>query len=372
MPFIVTVIPITPGSGVNLDATQVVTVSGNVLREVTVIGDPQTAGSIASVSTSGALRVESAKELEVAFSTTAVAMVGTTDANGYGGVSVQLITNGGASNNAFECSNDGANWSPMFLTRTSDQISYNVATNPPAIYYGPLLARYFRINITGISSGTTSGLIAFFSDNTTQLVLPAGLQSLATVAKQPQPGTAGSASIDVITVQGKAAMTPILVDGTATTQPTNITQMNSVAVSMNTGNVGTGVQRVVIATDQAQLTNPLKVTDTPATSGGTTVATGSATGAISIKASAGQLYGLMVYNGNTTPVYMQIFNTLVGSVTLGTTAPVMSIGLGPGVTMVRDISKGIAFSTAIVIAFTSSRAGLPGPANTVDYNVEYA
>lgn len=46
--------------------------------------------------------------------------------------------------------------------------------------------------------------------------LPTGA---STAAKQPALGTAGTASADVITVQGKASMTPILTDGSATTQP---------------------------------------------------------------------------------------------------------------------------------------------------------
>lgn len=46
--------------------------------------------------------------------------------------------------------------------------------------------------------------------------LPSGA---ATAAKQPALGTAGTASADVITVQGKASMTPLLTDGSATTQP---------------------------------------------------------------------------------------------------------------------------------------------------------
>jgi hypothetical protein len=46
--------------------------------------------------------------------------------------------------------------------------------------------------------------------------LPAGA---STSAKQPALGTAGASSADVLTVQGRAAMTPLLVDGSGTTQP---------------------------------------------------------------------------------------------------------------------------------------------------------
>lgn len=50
--------------------------------------------------------------------------------------------------------------------------------------------------------------------------LPTGA---ATSAKQPALGTAGSASADVITVQGVASMTALKVDGSAVTQPVSLT-----------------------------------------------------------------------------------------------------------------------------------------------------
>jgi hypothetical protein len=82
------------------------------------------------------------------------------------------------------------------------------------------------------------------------LPLPAGA---ATAAKQPALGTAGTASADVITIQGIAAMTKLLVtpDSVAlpANQSVNISQMNGVATTMGNGVSGTGVQRVTIASD---------------------------------------------------------------------------------------------------------------------------
>jgi hypothetical protein len=86
------------------------------------------------------------------------------------------------------------------------------------------------------------------------LPLPTGA---ATAAKQPALGTAGSASADVITVQGIASMTALKVDGSAVTQPvsgtvtanagsgnfaTNTAQINGSTVST----AATGVQKVGI------------------------------------------------------------------------------------------------------------------------------
>lgn len=58
------------------------------------------------------------------------------------------------------------------------------------------------------------------------LPLPSGA---ATAAKQPALGTAGTASSDVITVQGIASMTALKVDGSAVTQPVSFTGSGDVA-----------------------------------------------------------------------------------------------------------------------------------------------
>lgn len=75
------------------------------------------------------------------------------------------------------------------------------------------------------------------------LPLPTGA---ATSAKQPAFGTAGSASSDVITVQGIASMTALKVDGSAVTQPVS----GTVTASNAAGDV---------AHDSADSGNPVKI-----------------------------------------------------------------------------------------------------------------
>lgn len=62
--------------------------------------------------------------------------------------------------------------------------------------------------------------------------LPTGA---ATAAKQPALGTAGTASADVITVQGIASMTALKVDGSAVTQPVSGTVTATLGNSTNAG-----------------------------------------------------------------------------------------------------------------------------------------
>lgn len=71
------------------------------------------------------------------------------------------------------------------------------------------------------------------------------------------PGTAGSASANVVTVQGVASMTKLLVtpDSVAlpANQSVNTAQVNGVTTLTGTGAVGTGSQRVAVGTDTATI-----------------------------------------------------------------------------------------------------------------------
>lgn len=93
---------------------------------------------------------------------------------------------------------------------------------------------------------STNGVFA----NIKTSVLPTGA---STSAKQPALGTAGASSADVISIQGIASMTKLLVtpDSVAlpANQSVNVSQMNGVATTMGNGVAGTGVQRVAIASD---------------------------------------------------------------------------------------------------------------------------
>lgn len=101
------------------------------------------------------------------------------------------------------------------------------------------------------------------------LPLPSGA---STAAKQPALGTAGSASTDVLTVQGIASMTALKVDGSAVTQPVSGTV---------TANIGTSGSLALDATLTGG-TQKSKLVD----SGGTNVATVSAGGALKVDGSA--------------------------------------------------------------------------------------
>lgn len=117
------------------------------------------------------------------------------------------------------------------------------------------------------------------------------------------------------------------------------------------------------------LDRKLIVTQQPHTQGGLNTAAGSITTTVtSVKASAGQLYGYYIYNPNASVAYCQIFDLATGSVTLGTTTPKLSFGIPASSAANVTFPSGVAFGTAISIAFTTTRAGSTAPGSSVDYN----
>jgi len=163
-------------------------------------------------------------------------------------------------------------------------------------------------NITNIS-GTVS--------------LPTGA---ATSAKQPALGTAGTASSDVLTVQGIASMTALKVDGSAVTQPVSGTV---------TANAGTGTMTVTVVSG--------------ATGGDSTfhLVSAASTNATNIKASAGKVTGWYVYNSNANARKVAFHNT-AGTPTAGSS--IHSSIVIPGLAAANvSFPDGIDFSTGIAI-----------------------
>lgn len=97
-------------------------------------------------------------------------------------------------------------------------------------------ATALRVTVASDSTGT----VAATQSGTWNVTNVSGTVSLptgaATAAKQPALGTAGTASADVITVQGIASMTPLLVNGSGVTQPVSGTVTANLAAGTN--NIG--------------------------------------------------------------------------------------------------------------------------------------
>lgn len=93
-----------------------------------------------------------------------------------------------------------------------------------------------------------------------------------------------------------------------------------------------------------------------------------------VKATAGQLYGYYFSNAATSMRFLKFYNATAASVTVGTTTPVLTLGLPASSAGHVEFAHGIAFGTAITVAATTAVAdadtGAPS-ANDVVINVFY-
>ena len=108
------------------------------------------------------------------------------------------------------------------------------------------------------------------------------------------------------------------------------------------------------------------------TTGGWTpfLANGLTTTLKTVKNAIGQLGGVQCYNPNSVQAYVQFFNS--ATPTLGTTAPTLSVPIGPTSTGGMAIAMvGIQFSTVITMVATSTATGSVAPTTALDCNVWY-
>ncbi len=94
--------------------------------------------------------------------------------------------------------------------------------------------------------------------------------------------------------------------------------------------------------------------------------------AVAIKGSTGQIGMLQCYNPNASQVYIQIYNIVSTSVTVGTSTPTLSIAIAPTSTGGFVMAfPGVQFATAISAAATTTATGGSAPSTAADCNVVY-
>ncbi len=188
--------------------TQVVDAAGNIqpsgdiaARAIKVDASATTqpvSGSV-SILASGTALTQTSNALNVQIQNTSVPVRG----NGVDGTAV-------TGNTLLVSGSDGTTQRNL-LTDATGKLS--VAVSSSALPTGAATETTLAALNTKVTAVNTGAVVVSSS------VLPTGA---ATSAKQPALGTAGTASADVITVQGIATMTALKVDGSAVTQPVSI------------------------------------------------------------------------------------------------------------------------------------------------------
>lgn len=214
------------------------------------------------------------------------------------------------------------------------------------------------------------------------LPLPTGA---STAAKQPALGTAGTASADVITVQGIAAMTALKVDGSAVTQPVSAASLplptgaSTAAKQPALGTAGSASADVItvqgvasmtaLKVDGSAVTQPVSgtVTTNPAaaTTGGASVSSlvsAATNNKTEVKAAAGTVYSISVQSIHSAPLYLKVFDALAANVTAGTTPATYQFmcpanaTAANGAGIVHEFPLGLAHANGITIMLTTAIA----------------
>jgi hypothetical protein len=115
------------------------------------------------------------------------------------------------------------------------------------------------------------------------------------------------------------------------------------------------------------VSNVISSSSSPFDNGGTPVSN-----PVTVKSSQGNLYGWFITNTSTSLCYLQLFN--VAAPTLGTTVPVLSLGVpgGTGATELsveQSLSIPIGFSTAISVAGSTTQGATGATACTLAVNL---
>lgn len=227
--------------------------------------------------------------------------------------------------------------------------------------------------VTGTNGLPVNVLNTSLAITAAALPLPTGA---ATAAKQPAIGTAGTASADVLTVQGIASMTAIKTDGSGVTQPVSGTvtanagtgsftvaqataaNLNATVTGTVTSNIGTtnGLALDATLTGGTQKTIPVA-----GTTGGATpyhLVSAASNNATSVKASAGTVYDVQCFNTNASPRYLKFYDKATAPAP-ATDVPVKVImmpGNASGAGATAAFPVGVNFANGIAIAIVTGIA----------------
>lgn len=290
--------------------------------------------------------------MSVPFTTTTVQAVGTTDVGNYRWVSVHTNTQGTSSAIAFQGSNDGTNWVGVSLNNVA-----NVGSNTPAASTtganradaGPLSLRYFRLNVTGISAGTTAGTIVFSA-------MPTVNQPSLSAVSQSGTWTVGSNSATGAAVPANAFYMGVRDNGG------NLSGL-ATSVSASDGNAGnasllTGSQIFNGATFDRLRNNTsgaIIAAGTTITTTGTTITTYNASKlmvVVNIASGAGTV--TLAINGTTSSGYSTNLLTSTALVGAGATALRIFPGATPSPNLVANdmIPRNLSFTATVVGSIT--------------------
>jgi hypothetical protein len=292
----------TDGSGKKLDTRTEGTNSEH--RQVMVIGDPATNAGVAAVDATKGLAVDLTNS--------------GTNSNAFAVTAASLPLPSGAATSANQ-STANTSLSTIAGAVSSSKMATKAASGD---FADGAIASIGAKADTAYSDGTGAA-----SGSEIALLKGAFVKLAALVTDAFSKGTAGSASSDVITVQGIASMTPVKTDGSGVTQPVSI--------------------------DTTSQTITVKATGTANGTTKTRIVSAASTNATSVKASAGKVMSLRLFNNAAYDVFFKFYDK-ASSPTVGTDTPTWTIPLKAGTGYSDHYPLGDDFGTGIAYAITKA------------------
>lgn len=250
-----TAVVITAGTGTNID-TRTEGTNGNH-RQVVVVGDPATNAGVAPVDATAGLKVDLGADNDV--TVTGTVDLGATDNAVLDSILADTTTIAGDTTSIdakTPALGQALAAASVPVVLTASQLT--TLTPPAAISGFATAAKQDTIighvdgveTLLGTIDADTSALAGAVAGTEMQVdvvssALPTGA---STAAKQPALGTAGTASSDVITVQGIASMTALKVDNSAVTQPISHAALTELAAAINTDKLDVNIKSSDVAT----------------------------------------------------------------------------------------------------------------------------
>jgi len=257
-------IAITAGSGTAID-TRTEATNGNH-RQVVVIGDPATNAGVAPVDATAGLKVDLGADNDI--TGTVTANLSATDNAVLDAIAADTGTIAGDTTSIdgkLPALGQALAAASVPVVLPAAQIT---TLTPPAAITGfatstkqdTLIGHVDGVEtLLGTIDADTSTLAGAVSGTEMQVdvvssALPTGA---STAAKQPALGTAGTASTDVLTVQGIASMTALKVDGSGVTQPVS----GSLTVDLGANNDVTVTSGAITETNSAAIKTAVETID---------------------------------------------------------------------------------------------------------------
>jgi len=309
-------------------------------------------------------------------------------------LAVTSVGTGGTFN--ITCSPDGVNWNSI-NTVINDAGGYSTSITATGMYQFTVTGMSFiKLTATALTSGTITGNFRCGPGDYMVALDPTGLQTaansqsvciasdqLAAASTQPAFTQAAHVVADRATgaINATAPSSLMYVGGSYNSTLPTLTSGQMGALQLTTkgeqlvtiSNAGTAVPVVAASTANAATNAAMSVALSPnspmpvttSTSQACTPGLASAFTVLNIKASAGNVMGLSIYNPNATVIFLQFYNT-AGTPTLGTSVtwfvPVPATGtvnIPPGVFALANHTTGIGIGASTTATSTGTPATAP-------------